>query len=531
MADQNELIQSGKIIYELGILPDGSPLQAYRQQKDGVALEGANAACINCHRRSGMGSVEGAINKKILIPPVTGSILFTPAKFAKSFLDPSHHYVPNAAWARAISRPAYDNHTLARALRDGIDPAGKKIELPMLRYDLNAKAMQALSSYLRHLSTAASPGVDLNSLHIATIMTPDVNQEQIQAVLDVMNVWTKTSQGAGKAIQLHVWQLQNDATTWQSQLATLYQQQPVFAVLSGIGAAHWQPIQQFCEINRLPCILPSVEVIPEISHEYYSLYYSPGVSLEADILANYLNQELEHATSVVQIYSDDTGEHAANKLLRNRSSNQIVVNRQFRLTTPASTFRDLSADQHLILWLRPAELTQLFAISPHPPNVKQIYLSSILVTPGSVVIPPEWKSRLRFVTLFDDFDTQGQIAKIRLSQWLTTYNLPYTGDLRIKADTYAAFYLFNAALTEIRSQEIRRPAAPLTRDHLLETLEQLIKKFNDGTQRVDPDSHVAFYGRMSLGPSQRVAVRGGSIIRYTASDSEKLEPVSEHIVP
>ena len=531
MVSQNELIESGRRIYELGILPDGSPLQAFRQMKDEIALEGANAACINCHRRSGMGSVEGAINKKILIPPISGTLLFSPAKFAKSFLDPSHHYVPNAAWARAVSRPAYDEKHLARALRDGIDPAGKKIDLPMLRYDLNDAAMMALSTYLRQLSILTSPGVDAKQLHIATIITPDVTEEQSQAMLEVINVWTKTAQGAGKPIQLHVWQLQDSVETWQRQLTAFYQQQPVFAVLSGNGASQWEPVHRFCEQTRLPCILPSVEVIPEFTQDYYTIYYSPGIRLEAKILASFLNLHKEDQTSIIQVYSDDTGNQAATEFRKNLDTNIAVTNRQFRLTAPAATLRDIASEQRLLLWLRPAEISQLIASHPQLPKVKQIYLSSLLTSPDSITLPPEWKSRVHFVSLFDDLGTQGQIAKIRLTQWLELHKLSTTGDLRTQADAYTACYLFNAALAEIRSQEIRRPAVPLSRDHLLETLEQLIKKYDDGTQRVDPDSHVAFYGRMSLGPTQRIAVRGGSILRYAAPDSAKLILVSEHIVP
>jgi hypothetical protein len=101
----------------------------------------------------------------------------------------------------------------------------------------------------------------------------------------------------------------------------------------------------------------------------------------------------------------------------------------------------------------------------------------------------------------------------------------------LQADAYAACYLFNEALAEIRKQDVRRPAVPLSREHLLETLETLLNKYNDSTDLVDPDSHVAYYGRMSLGPRQRVAVRGGTIMRYASPDSNRLVATSKRIVP
>ena len=101
----------------------------------------------------------------------------------------------------------------------------------------------------------------------------------------------------------------------------------------------------------------------------------------------------------------------------------------------------------------------------------------------------------------------------------------------MQADAYAACYLFNEAISEIRAQEVRRPPVPLNREQVLEMLEVVTSKYSDGTDFVDPDSHVAYYGRMSLGPWQRVAVRGGTILRYASPESGKLVAVSERIVP
>jgi hypothetical protein len=71
----------------------------------------------------------------------------------------------------------------------------------------------------------------------------------------------------------------------------------------------------------------------------------------------------------------------------------------------------------------------------------------------------------------------------------------------------------------------------LGREHVLEMLETVVSKYADGTSLVDQDSHVAYYGRMSLGPGQRTAVRGGMLLRYAAEDSEAPVAASPRIVP
>ena len=49
--------EAGERIYRHGLLPSGEALRAEREA--GMSVEGAAAACVNCHRRSGLGMKEG----------------------------------------------------------------------------------------------------------------------------------------------------------------------------------------------------------------------------------------------------------------------------------------------------------------------------------------------------------------------------------------------------------------------------------------------------------------------------------------
>src|SRR5689334_3880836 len=70
--DSAPIINIGAAIYRQGILPSGGALQA--QREPGMHIEGAGAACVNCHRRSGLGMMEG----RKTIPPIAGRYLFHP---------------------------------------------------------------------------------------------------------------------------------------------------------------------------------------------------------------------------------------------------------------------------------------------------------------------------------------------------------------------------------------------------------------------------------------------------------------------
>ena len=131
----------------------------------------------------------------------------------------------------------------------------------------------------------------------------------------------------------------------------------------------------------------------------------------------------------------------------------------------------------------------------------------------------------------DDFGMQAEIARLRLERWLEQNGLGAPANRRLQADAYAAAYLFDASIAAIGRQQSRRPAVPLTREHVLEVLEDRVAKYDDGTKFIDTEIHVAWYGRMSLGPGQRIAVRGGSIARYASQESQRLVAVGDRIVP
>jgi len=70
-ASRDEL-ESGRRIYMEGILPSGAMLTGIRFGN--TIVSGARAACVNCHRRSGMGQVEGDLQ----VPPINGEFLYAP---------------------------------------------------------------------------------------------------------------------------------------------------------------------------------------------------------------------------------------------------------------------------------------------------------------------------------------------------------------------------------------------------------------------------------------------------------------------
>ena len=118
--------EAGKRLYWEGIGADGAPIRGVTQGD--VAVTGAQFSCVNCHRPSGFGTSEGGN----YMPPIIGEVLFNArtADRNRNFKELYQEVQPPGFWARVRQprmRPAYDEASLARALRDGVDPGGHEL--------------------------------------------------------------------------------------------------------------------------------------------------------------------------------------------------------------------------------------------------------------------------------------------------------------------------------------------------------------------------------------------------------------------
>ena len=235
----------GKSIYLHGTLESGKPLVARRE--DGMRIEGADAACVNCHQRSGLGTKEG--NKSI--PPITARYLFHPRASQREDLD-----LPYVEGIRA-DRDAYTDATIARAIREGLSSEGKPLDYLMPHFELADADMDALIAYLKRLDQRKVPGVTDSVLHFATIITPDADPVKRAGMLDVLEKFFASKNAyvrgpaprlastrvmmfkANRRWQLHVWQLSGPPDTWQDQLKRHLAKEPVLAVISGLGGKNW----------------------------------------------------------------------------------------------------------------------------------------------------------------------------------------------------------------------------------------------------------------------------------------------------
>ena len=122
--NHEELVTLGKQIYRQGFSSTNRPVTAIVQGD--VPFKGTQFTCISCHRRSGMGAIEG----DRIVPPVTGLALYHSSDwFWTDIENLTNNTLPSPnSNQRAFSprlnykkRPAYTDQTLAQAIRAGLD--------------------------------------------------------------------------------------------------------------------------------------------------------------------------------------------------------------------------------------------------------------------------------------------------------------------------------------------------------------------------------------------------------------------------
>lgn len=508
---------AGERIYRSGSTAPGVPLRASRS--DAPPLEGRTVACVNCHRRSGLGAREG----RALIPPITGRYLFHPRGARAQGIE-----LPFAEGARGEREP-YTDQTLARAIRSGIDSEGRPLNYLMPRYTLGDAEMAALVGYLKHMDRARTPGVSDTVLHFATIVTPDADPDKRRGVIEVLQKFFADRNAAQRAPpphllpsakagpskmmirmsmqwQLHVWELSGPEDTWREQLRHRLSTEPVFAVISGVGGRNWQPVHDFCESAHLPCLFPNVEAPPaDADKDYYSIYFSRGVLLEADLIGQgLLAAPGREGRRVLQVWrAGDVGEAGARQLAALlRAAGVGVDERAIAADAPPEAVAEAlrapggaRAAGELVLWLRGGDLAALGSAGD-PPGA--VYLSGLMGGLERAPLAPRWREAARMAYPVD----LPEMRRARVafaSGWFRLRQVPVIAE-RAQADTYLACGLL--------SETLRYMVDNFVPDYLVERAEDTL------AHRI----MTGYYPRLDLASGQRFASKGGYLVRFAAPD-------------
>ncbi|MFT5608740.1 MAG: hypothetical protein ACI9PZ_002559 [Parvicella sp.] len=517
-------LQIGKRFYEKGILADGTPVNVILQGD--IEADGKLINCASCHRSSGYGDGEGGN----YVPPITGPILFNDYAPERQYIFRNLYQDVQTPTTRAKvhdlkQRAAYNESLLNRVITAGINSDGEQLSLSMPRFMIDKATLKGLTLYLKSLGAQSQDsllkiGVEPNTLHFATIFTPDVNTAEKAAVMAVFKAYLKRknlntiaaqkkpnySSGyksdfvyAQRQWQLHEWQLTGSAEQWPKELAAFYQAQPVFSVLGGKGQ-RWQAIHDFCEQQGLPCLFPNTPLPVTATTGEYTLYLSKGMQGEANSLATHL-ESLDGVSTVLQIYrANSVGEDAARLLDKRLSKKQspkitssaLIVNQQQRLDA-AFWAPILAQKKTLVLWLNRDDFATLPSLSDI--NLKQasIFVSASLIDlKNKRLSPQQYNKALSFIWPWA-LPNQEPKRLYRARAWMRSRGVRVTHELE-QLNTFFVLNVVDYALHDLLDR--------FSRQYSIEIIERITENgLNPG-----------LYRTMSLGPKQRFAVKKNSIL-------------------
>ena len=296
----------------------------------------------------------------------------------------------------------------------------------------------------------------------------------------------------------------------------------MFALLSGVGNGDWLPVHEFCERNEMPCLFPNANAPQQAGEDYSSFYFSRGPALEAGVLAQHLSDaglaDSGQDGPIMQVYRDDAGGRASAQALRDalqRRGIASVIDRPLGgAATEAAWIRLLDAERPatLILWLNDADLAEFPLRHEAPPWLSELYLSGSLVAQtGRFMQAEDWQGRVGIVY---PFELQERIAPrmVRLRAWLRARNVPQAEE-RIQANAFFAATIAGDALAHMDEN--------YSQDYFIERVEHMTE------QSLFP----SVYPRLSLGPGQRFASRGGYVLGFAQDGERRMTPLSDWIVP
>ncbi|MGC4001482.1 MAG: hypothetical protein QM767_30095 [Anaeromyxobacter sp.] len=481
---------AGERLYRDGRLAGGAPVQAV--VLDGLPISGAQVSCAACHGRSGMGADEGGV----VTPSITAATLAAPRGGERP-------------------RPAYDRAALARAIREGVDAAGRPLDPLMPRFRLEGRELEALLDHLGGLSARPSPGAG-EALHLATVIAPDAPPEVRDATLAVLRAYVAAHNAAARVERLHhrrvqrptlgdeepasdwvlhEWTLRGAPSSWGAQLAAQQRAQPAFAVVSGAGGARWEPVDRFCEAQRLPCLWPNLVTPPE-AEGFYARYFSRGLRLEADTVAADLARR-GGGQRVLQVLRRG-GPGAAGAAALSAALRRQGVPAEALALGPAEAVdagrleaaARRSGATAVMLWLRREELALLAGA---PQRLDRVYASSALLD-GDLSAAAALPARRVAVAHAWALPEDAAAREAASEGWFRAAGLGPAGGAarRARDQSFAAMRLLGQALMHLEE------SGAFQRDFLLEVLDHGAGPWDASAQ----------HPRLTFGPGQRYLSTG-----------------------
>ncbi len=480
---QSEAQVRGKQIYLEGMSPSGGDMTAI-VGTGGVELPASAVPCSSCHGPDGLGRPEGGV---------------IPTNIRWNELTKSYGHVHE----NGRRHPAFDEGSLARVLRTGLDPAGNRLDQAMPLYTMSEEDMADLLAYLRQLEADRDPGVEDDQVQVATLLPLRGPQGKLgQAMAQAMHGYFEDVNNLGgvfgRRVELLVVPFAATAEATLESLRLALEREGVFALVGAYTAGLDQPVLDLLREEGIPLIGPfTLDPGDEIS-DNAAFYMYPGFVEQTRALTDAALDEGGGEAAALMIVGPEGGQvdrlvEAVQDQARARKAEAPLAVRYPRGEFEAEVIaeRVAAAESDALFFLgHQASLERLLPALAAQQASPRLYLLSSFVPRPLFDAPPAFHYRifLAYPTLGSDVSPVGRAAYAQLAR---DHGLP-PDHLQGQIAAYAA--------AKLLVEGLRRAGRDLNRLGLVDGLEAL---YAYETGLTPP---------LTYGPNRRIGARGAHVV-------------------
>ncbi len=436
--------------------------------------------CANCHGADGRGRPEGGVRP----PDITWRRLSLPYGQRQS---------------NGRNRGAYDEGALARAVGEGRDPAGNRLDPAMPRFVMSLRDMANLTAYLKRLEDDHDPGVQEAELRLGTLLPTQGPLAElgrtVEAVLRGALAQVNEAGGIhGRRLSLVVRDPGMDRQSTQRALEKLLAEDQVFALLAPLVPALDGDLSESIGKAGVPLVGP-LALFNEAGSNPLVFNALPGLREQLFALAGYASSDLglEQSEALV-VYPGDARQQGLAESLALRLMDQgwsRVRLLGYDAENGSSALSSAARGAQGVFFLgqsedfaRLADRLQADDLSPY------LFAASAQVASSALRIPPRFSERvfLAYPFMPADWTPEGEAAllAIRRSQGL--------------GGQHAALQVGAYCAAMLVSEGLKRAGRDASREKLVSALEGL-RGFRTGLTPA-----------LDFGPGQRVGLAGAHIV-------------------
>jgi hypothetical protein len=265
-------------------------------------------------------------------------------------------------------------------------------------------------------------------------------------------------------------------------------------------------VHAFCERQEIPAVFANTE-LPELSDvsgpagsNQYNLYLSRGAALEGEVLGSYLSDTPLKGPVVQVLRNSASGALAAAALRRRLGAAAKSVQDVVLDGAADAAFWDklyASRPAALVLWLDARDLDA----APAPPESLPVYLAAGFL--GGKLPGAAFSAASNVALVYpSDPPPRHESRLLRSKIWLHNKGLALTHE-SLQINTLFAVTVASDALGHMMDS--------FSRDYFIERIEHVVG------QTPTP----SMFKTLSLGPGQRFAAKGASVVQLGASGAQK----------